>query len=311
MLMPPLACLCSSDGGPVEDLPIRHAVSMLEMSHLEDIKQFSDAITTLAKEEEKKSAAQRGGAAEEDEDFLFFDSEEEDDGGFYRKEGPAASLAAHDTKSANSSRGRMRRVQSMGAMASEDGRPRRATHDYYEGSVNDDNEIMINTKELVQLKFGDDLDDSKQLSNVSGQHPLKSSLKKSPSQSSMKRNVSFTSLEIRSYNITVGNAPTANGVPISLDWEYDPKATQTYDLETFEALRDPRREKKDLHLPHHHRVYLLMRDAGVSRHEINKAIEESRRSYKNRQKTLRNQPYEEALEKVMRKFSKLVGKKSK
>ena len=141
--------------------------------------------------------------------------------------------------------------------------------------------------------------------------PKKSSMKKSTSQSSMKRNVSFSSLEIRSYNITVGDAPTPNGVPLSLDWEYDPSSTETYDVNDYESARGARREKHEMYVPNQYRVYLLMRDAGLSRREIKMAIEESRSSFKRRQQTIKNlkmQPVEEALEKTKRKFAKLTGR---
>ena len=62
--------------------------------------------------------------------------------------------------------------------------------------------------------------------------PLRSSLKKDSSGSlcmldssmkstgsnKMRRNVSFGSLEIRSYPVTLGDAPTTNGPPVQLDW---------------------------------------------------------------------------------------------
>ena len=62
--------------------------------------------------------------------------------------------------------------------------------------------------------------------------PLRSSLKKESSDSlynldssmkstgsnKMRRNVSFGSIEIRSYPVTLGDAPTTNGPPVQLDW---------------------------------------------------------------------------------------------
>eukprot|EP00984_Skeletonema_dohrnii_P025504 scaffold14689_cov139-Skeletonema_dohrnii-CCMP3373.AAC.1 len=89
-------------------------------------------------------------------------------------------------------------------------------------------------------------------------HPLKSSLRRSStsaastistsmmdesststimmdeSQSSTRRrDVCFTSLEIRSYGVTLGNAPTFYGPPVSLvlDWDYDPAETETYEVD--------------------------------------------------------------------------------
>jgi len=128
--------------------------------------------------------------------------------------------------------------------------------------------------------------------------------------SSMKRNVSFSSLEIRSYNITLGDAPTSCAV--SLDWEYDPSATQEYEVETYEAYREttPPRNTKELLMPESHRQYLLLRDAGLSRREIGLALDEAVRVAKQRQVTvrsLRSQSVEEAVEKTKKRFS--FGKK--
>eukprot|EP00986_Skeletonema_menzelii_P001470 scaffold387_cov136-Skeletonema_menzelii.AAC.13 len=149
------------------------------------------------------------------------------------------------------------------------------------------------------------------LSSSERSQPKKSCMKKSTSTASLKSStssVSFGELEIRSYNVTVGTTPTPNGVPLSLDWEYDPEATQTIDVDTYENNRGARRSKGEMFVPNQYRVYLLMKDAGLSRRDIKLAIEESQRAFKNRQKTVNNlkmQPMEEALEKTRRSFSKL------
>ena len=141
--------------------------------------------------------------------------------------------------------------------------------------------------------------------------PLKSCMKKSTSTATLKSStssVSFGDLEIRSYNMTVGNTPTPNGVPLSLDWEYDPEATLTTDVDTYEFNRGERRSKHEMFVPNQYRVYLLMKDAGLSRREIRAAIEDSQRAFKNRQKTVKNlkmQPVEEALEKTKKSISKI------
>ncbi len=80
----------------------------------------------------------------------------------------------------------------------------------------------------------------------------------SSNAAAMKRNVSFSSLEIRLYNITLGNAPTLNGAPISLDWEYDPSETVNIDIDSYEQYRcvtpdnpdpqNPRRSKGELYM---------------------------------------------------------------
>jgi len=119
----------------------------------------------------------------------------------------------------------------------------------------------------------------------------------------MRRNVSFTSLEIRSYNVTLGNTPTQNGPPVSLDWEYDPAATQEHCIEEYEADRaGNRHQKHEMRMPKFHREYLLMHEAGFSGGEIKNAMEEARRCARQREKTARRsikfQPAEEAFEKA-------------
>jgi hypothetical protein len=102
-------------------------------------------------------------------------------------------------------------------------------------------------------------------------------------RNSMKRNVCFSNLEIRSYNITLGTAPTRNGPPISLDWDYDPAETATYEVDAYEHYRHPRRTKIELLMPPSHREDLL-RDAGFSRNQIKLAKEEAQLALKQREK---------------------------
>jgi len=75
-------------------------------------------------------------------------------------------------------------------------------------------------------------DDTRRRARRHDDKPLRSSLKKESSDSlynldssmkstgsnKMRRNVSFGSLEIRSYPVTLGDAPTTNGPPVQLDW---------------------------------------------------------------------------------------------
>jgi hypothetical protein len=127
----------------------------------------------------------------------------------------------------------------------------------------------------------------------------------------MKRNVSFTSLEIRSYNITLGDAPTLNGPPISLDWDHS--APETHRIDAYEEARtDRRRSKHEMLMPPSHRRYLLMREAGFPRGEIQKAVEEAKRVAENRRRTRKNvklQPVEEILESGKRKFGRLMNRR--
>ncbi|KAL7537671.1 hypothetical protein ACHAXR_009266 [Thalassiosira sp. AJA248-18] len=136
----------------------------------------------------------------------------------------------------------------------------------------------------------------------------------------MKRNISFASVEIRSYDVTLGDAPTTAGPAISLDWNYDPEATTTHELEHYEQFRTdeaPRRAKHEMRMPPMHRQYLLMREAGFTKGEIQMAMEDAKRVARQREKTKKMsrlgfvQPVEEVLEKTSRKMTKMgiLGKK--
>ena len=107
------------------------------------------------------------------------------------------------------------------------------------------------------------------------------------SRRSMKRNrnVRFSNLEIRSYDITLGDSPTPRGPPISLGWSYDPSATETYDVDVYEQHRHRRRTKIELVMPPSHREY-LMQDAGFSRHEMKVVMEEAQKVAKQRSKNI-------------------------
>ena len=130
-----------------------------------------------------------------------------------------------------------------------------------------------------------------------------------PPPSAVKRNVSFSSLEIRSYRITLGDAPTAHGPAVGLDWEYDLGATEEHRVDDYEADRaDRRRSRGEMRMPPAHRQWLLMREAGCTREEIQAATEEARRVARGREKTARGvklgfvQPMEMAMESTKRRI---------
>ncbi len=143
------------------------------------------------------------------------------------------------------------------------------------------------------------------------QTSIASNLSDESSQQSMKRNVSFSNLEIRSYGVTLGDAPNLSGPPISLDWNYDPQATQVHDIENYEQLRsitadnptplNPRRKGEELFILPSRRQYLLMRDAGFTRMQIKYATEDAQRAAKEREKgAKRSVRLDEMLEKANR-----------
>ena len=143
----------------------------------------------------------------------------------------------------------------------------------------------------------------------------------------MKRNVSFSSIEIRSYGIILGDAPTANGPAISLDWKYDPAKTRECNIDAYENEvsgplgcphqdydddRPRRRGRHELWMPPSYRHYLLMRECGYSRGEIDSSMKEAQRALQRRAQTAKKaklglDPFEEALEKARKKVA-LVGR---
>ena len=99
------------------------------------------------------------------------------------------------------------------------------------------------------------------------------------------KSVCFTQLEIRSYGVTLGDAPTFNGCPITLDWDFDPAETETYNVDVYEHHRCDRRTMSELVIPPSHREYRLMQ-SGFSRREIKYAMEEAKQAAKDRRKTV-------------------------
>eukprot|EP00956_Cyclotella_meneghiniana_P000989 scaffold1165_cov87-Cyclotella_meneghiniana.AAC.3 len=206
---------------------------------------------------------------------------------------------------------------------------------------------VVGVSTLVPVKFDDslnnDLDESMQStnsnnndrssSNGNNNNPHRSSLKRTESSNGLKssikstdsihsintsssnnklkrNNVSFTSLEIRSYPMTLGDAPTSTGPPITLDWDYDPTQSEVVTIDHYERHKTPR-AKHEMFMPASHRQYLLMREAGVSRSAIKSAVKEARKIAKERERTRKNlclQPVEEMVENTKRRIGRLVRK---
>ena len=69
----------------------------------------------------------------------------------------------------------------------------------------------------------------------------------SSSSNGTKRSISFTTLEISEYPVTVGDNPAVpNGVPLQLDWEHNSESTQVLDVEQYEMYRPEQRTKSEM-----------------------------------------------------------------
>ena len=122
------------------------------------------------------------------------------------------------------------------------------------------------------------------------------------------RNVSFSKVEFREYEQTLGDNPSvSSGVPVSLGWNYDPNK-KVADVEKFEALKTSR-SKEELRMGAGYRADLLQNDYGVSDRELLAAAQEVA-SIKNDRIATMNRPVildkgDEIMEKFAKKLTKL------
>jgi hypothetical protein len=99
----------------------------------------------------------------------------------------------------------------------------------------------------------------------------------------MKRNISFSNLEIRVYDVTVGDNPSCStGVPLSLDWKY--QSEEVVALEEYEVNREPRRNMNQLAMTNLNR-FMILQQMGYSLGDIQKAIVETAKVKDQRKKT--------------------------
>eukprot|EP00816_Leptocylindrus_hargravesii_P011526 CAMPEP_0196808172 /NCGR_PEP_ID=MMETSP1362-20130617/8159_1 /TAXON_ID=163516 /ORGANISM="Leptocylindrus danicus, Strain CCMP1856" /LENGTH=601 /DNA_ID=CAMNT_0042182401 /DNA_START=444 /DNA_END=2249 /DNA_ORIENTATION=+ len=124
----------------------------------------------------------------------------------------------------------------------------------------------------------------------------------------MKRNISFTNIEIREYGMTLGDHPSvSHGPPVQLSWDY--KTNEAIDIEQYETFREPRRKKYQLVLSYYVRKRMLG-EAKISREEIKKAIATTKviKAQRNRTRALLSipmvQPVEAAMESLVRRIKK-------
>lgn len=141
--------------------------------------------------------------------------------------------------------------------------------------------------------------------------PLKSALRdpnRSASPLVVDRSVSFNNLQIREYDMTLGDHPSAvTGPPVQLSWEHKPQ--QDIPLEEYEQARQPRRNRRQLRLSYREREQLLFNERGFTPEEVNTAWMEALTIRKQRKETLTlsdaQRQMEEAWESTQRKIGRL------
>ena len=136
--------------------------------------------------------------------------------------------------------------------------------------------------------------------DLGGQNNLKIS-----TSSSMKPNISFSTLEIREYNVTIGDNPGGyRGPPISLDWNYCPDSTVKMCIETYEEHRGQRRAKHEMYMPASIRMWTLTENLGYSMIEIMDASKAAESIRKDRAKSIKNKKIYD----LQYKVGKLLGR---
>jgi len=121
----------------------------------------------------------------------------------------------------------------------------------------------------------------------------------------MKRNISFSTLEIREYNITIGDNPGGRqGPPVSLDWNYCPDSTVKMCIETYEEHRGQRRSKPEMYMSGSIRMWTLMKENGFSMREIRDASKAAESIRKDRKKSIKNKKIHD----LQYKVGRLVGR---
>jgi len=103
----------------------------------------------------------------------------------------------------------------------------------------------------------------------------------------MNRSVSFTSVDVREYDQTIGDNPSCrSGPPLSLDWSYSKKHKQPNTLDQYEIERQDRaRSLSQLHVTKYRRRNLLSFNWGHSEEEMKSARQETKKLQRQRSMT--------------------------
>lgn len=119
----------------------------------------------------------------------------------------------------------------------------------------------------------------------------------------IKRVTSFSNIEIREYDITLGDNPGgAGGPPISLDWKYNDAFTQVMEVDQYEEYRPPRRTRLEMHMCSSVRSYRLMKEQGFTLDDMRKAAKSANDIRKQRNKTLKRVSQRDALKQTLSKL---------
>ncbi|CAJ1932784.1 unnamed protein product [Cylindrotheca closterium] len=128
---------------------------------------------------------------------------------------------------------------------------------------------------------------------------------------SARSEVSFDSIGIRQFNMTVGDNPCALGPPVQLDYNDDGSMAETFKIDTFEQKRKPRRSMRELRLSTRQRHNILRKERQLTQKEINEAVLSAQEIRKQRMEThLQSnweQQWDEFNESAQRKLARYCG----
>jgi hypothetical protein len=143
------------------------------------------------------------------------------------------------------------------------------------------------------------------LSPSSSESERTSSPQNVPDDDEQSIHVKFQSIQIRNYDMTLGDNPSCNyGPPVALDWSYDDAGS--IPLDDYEESRGTRRKIYQMHLNVIHRKRILER-TDVTEDEIEYVVKEMKKIQKNREKTRMMLPFwklEDAAESAKRKVKR-------
>eukprot|EP00545_Synedropsis_sp_CCMP1620_P014057 CAMPEP_0119005390 /NCGR_PEP_ID=MMETSP1176-20130426/1691_1 /TAXON_ID=265551 /ORGANISM="Synedropsis recta cf, Strain CCMP1620" /LENGTH=321 /DNA_ID=CAMNT_0006957189 /DNA_START=49 /DNA_END=1014 /DNA_ORIENTATION=+ len=122
-------------------------------------------------------------------------------------------------------------------------------------------------------------------------------------KSSIKRNVSFHQVQIRSYERALGDNPSVRAGPaISLGWQYN--ETQPIEFEDYETNRPQARTRQQLLIPRQVREDMLRNDCGVTQQELLSAVKKTNITRNQRRTTAASTDSAEKAQYVLQKASR-------
>ena len=111
--------------------------------------------------------------------------------------------------------------------------------------------------------------------------------------------VRFDRVEMREFDRTIGDNPSVScGVPIGLDWKYNPKIF-VQDLEDYESNRKPRLSRYDLALTPYARRQMLLRQWSISYQELCDTAKETDSIRQQRLESAAQKPKEQKREEML------------